>query len=172
MVNLLPVFGLVAPPLLFLAFFSINSSIFSGLGLSGDSMLQIVGFGSLLIWFESAFYSRSVNRFFKKREKGNFKLAFGVNSTAALFQIFLWLFADLTMGNTMSGVAIGLLVLMLLMFLGGNALRVWLTTLAFEVERGGAINSQKYNLIIETVLFSPWIAYSLYMTYVMGGLGL
>lgn len=172
MVNLLPMIGLVAHPLLYIGFFSINSSIFSGLGLSGDNMLLTVGFCSLLMWSWAAFYSRSVNRFFKKRDKGNFNVAFGVNSVAEAFMVFVYLFVDLTMGNTVSGALNGLVVFLLLMFLGGNALRVWLTAIAFEVERGEAINSQKYNLIIETVLWSPWIAYSIYMAYFMGGIGL
>ena len=172
MLNLLPMLGLVAPPILYLAFFSINSSTFSGLGLAGDNMLQIVGFGSLICWSWSAFYSRSVNRFFRKRDKGNFKLAFGVNSTVLLLQTFLWVFGDLTLSNTLGGAMSGVAVLVLLMFLGGNAVRVWLTGLAFEVGRGDAINSQKFNLIIETLVYSPAIAWSVYVAYTTSGMGL
>lgn len=150
----LPVFGLVAPPLLYLTFFVVNGSAFSGVGLSSDNMLLSVGVISVVIWVWSAGYARSANKFLTKRDKGDFKQAFGVNSTTEVFQLTLWLFADFTFGST-ENLYSGLAACILLMYVGGNALRVWLTKVNFEIDQATALNANKINLLVESIIYLP-----------------
>jgi hypothetical protein len=150
MVNLLPVLGLVAPPIIYLVFFGVNSSAFSAIGLSGNNMLMGVGFITGWVWIWSAGYARSVNKFFTKRDKGDFKKSFGVQSVSELARLLIWLFAGIMYdgtGNPFTATTICLLI----MFLCGNALRLWLTSIAFDVEMKTAANANKVNLIVDTV---------------------
>ena len=154
MINLLPVLGLVLPPILYLVFFGVNSSAFSAIGLSGNNMLMGVGVITAIIWIWSAGYAKSSNKFFTKRDKGDFKKSFGAQGVAETAQLFIWLFVNTLFGtgNPFTAVAISLLI----MFLGGNALRLWLTSLAFDVEMKTAANANKVNLIVETVIYVPF----------------
>ena len=80
MIKLLPILGLVAPPIMYLVFFGISSSAFSVIGLTADNMLIGVIIISAIAWLWSAAYARSANKFFTKSDKGDFKKAIGVNS--------------------------------------------------------------------------------------------
>ena len=154
MINLLPIFGLVAPPILYLVFFGVNSSAFSAIGLSGNNMLIGVGVITGIVWVWSAGYAKSANKFFSKRDKSDFKKSFGAQSVSETAQLFIWLFVNTLFGtgNPFIAVAISLLI----MYLGGNALRLWLTSLAFDVDMKTAANGNKVNLIIETIIYVPF----------------
>lgn len=160
---LLPLFGLVLPPLLYLIFFGINSSAFSALGLSSNNMLISVGIISLIIWIWSSWYARSVNKYFRKKEKGNFKNSFGVQSISETFQLFIWLFISVTFAS--SNPFSQLLIILLLMLLVGNIFRIWLTSFSYEVDFKTATNANKFNLIWEIILYGPAISIS----FVLGG---
>ena len=92
MINLLPVFGLVAPPILYFVFFGLNSSAFSAIGLSGDNMLIGVSILTVIVWTWSGFYAKSANKYFAKMGNSNFKKSFGVQSISETTQLFIWLF--------------------------------------------------------------------------------
>jgi hypothetical protein len=164
MINLLPVLGLVAPPIVYLVFFGINSSAFSALGLSGNNMLMGVSVITGIVWIWSAGYAKSANKFFTKRDKGNFKKSFGAQGVVFTAQLFIWLFVNTLFGtgNAFTAIAISLLI----MYLGGNALRLWLTSLLFDVEIKTAAKANKFNLIIETVAYIPFTI----MCLIMGGI--
>jgi hypothetical protein len=152
--KLLPVFGLFAPPLLFLAFFTENGSAFSGLGLSGDNMLLSVGVLSGVIWIWSAVYARSASKFLAKQDKGDFKKTFGVNSTTFVAQLTIWHLSGLISSGSVDEALKTLLAATLIMYVGGNLLRVLLTKVAFELEFGTAVNANKFNLVGESIAYA------------------
>lgn len=156
----LPTAGLIAPPLIYLLFFGINSSIFSAFGMSGDNMLLTVLIFSLLIWLWSAFYARSVNKFLKKKEKDNFKLVFGINSFAWSIGLIIW-FSSSSLGISNIFLALGFLVIFI--FIVDNFLRVWLTSIAFDLEIKTSLNANKFVLIIESILYLPYALFSMTM---------
>ena len=150
MINLLPVFGLVAPPILYFVFFGLNSSAFSAIGLSGDNMLIGVSIITVIVWTWSGVYAKSANKFFAKMENSNFKKSFGVQSISETTMLFIFLFTDalFEVNNY-----IDLAQIFLIIFFVGNALRLWLTSLAFGVEIKTAANANKFNLLEETVVW-------------------
>jgi len=151
MINLLPVFGLVAPPILYFVFFGLNSSAFSAIGLSGDNMLIGVSIITVIVWTWSGFYAKSANKYFAKMENSNFKKSFGVQSISETTQLFIWLFIDTLF--EIDNIYIELAQITLIIFFVGNALRLWLTSLAFGVEIKTAANANKFILLEETVLW-------------------
>lgn len=155
MIKMLPILGLVIPPILYLIFFGISSSAFSAIGLTADNMLIGVIIISVIVWLWSAAYARSANKFFTKSDKGNFKKAFGVNSLPFSAQIFIWLFCNTLFGT--GNLVTAIVIILLIMFLGGNALRLWLTTIAFDVPMKTSANANKVNLIVETLLYGPFL---------------
>jgi len=152
-IKMLPLLGLVIPPILYLIFFGISSSAFSGIGLTADNMLIGVIIISVIVWLWSAAYARSANKFFTKSDKGNFKKAFGVNSLPFSAQIFIWLFINTLFGTGNPFTAV--LICLLIMFFGGNALRLWLTMIVFDVPIKTSANANKVNLIFETLIYVP-----------------
>ncbi|MDG2176634.1 MAG: hypothetical protein P8M72_10970 [Gammaproteobacteria bacterium] len=157
-INHLPIVGLIAPPLIYLFFFGINSSAFSALGMSGDNMLLSVLIISLLIWGWSALYARSVNKFLKKQEKDNFKLVFGINSFAWFPGLIFWFSFD-SLGMSNIFLAIGFLLIFI--FILDNFVRVWLTSIAFDLEIKTSLNANKFVLIIETIAYLPYALFSM-----------
>ena len=153
MIKMLPLLGLVIPPILYLIFFGISSSAFSAIGLTADNMLIGVIIISVIVWLWSAAYARSANKFFTKSDKGNFKKAFGVNSLPFSAQIFIWLFINTLFGTGNPFTAV--LICLLIMFFGGNALRLWLTMIVFDVPIKTSANANKVNLIFETLIYVP-----------------
>jgi len=152
-IKMLPLLGLVIPPILYLIFFGISSSAFSAIGLTADNMLIGVIIISVIVWLWSAAYARSANKFFTKSDKGNFKKAFGVNSLPFSAQIFIWLFINTLFGTGNPFTAV--LICLLIMFFGGNALRLWLTMIVFDVPIKTSANANKVNLIFETLIYVP-----------------
>jgi|TARA_B110000902_G_scaffold214364_1_gene246304 hypothetical protein len=142
--------GLVTPPILYFLFLGINSTALSTMGLSANGGLVGVSIISLLIWVWSSNYARSQNKFFKKREEGDFKVLFGINSVGMSVQVVLWLFVNSSMGS--SNVWGGLALLIVTMFILGNVVRIWLTSKIFSIEIKTSINSLKIVLIEEIVL--------------------
>lgn len=156
----LPTAGLIAPPLIYLLFFGINSSIFSAFGMSGDNMLLTVLIFSLLIWLWSASYARSVNKFLKKKEKDNFKLVFGINSFAWSIGLIIW-FSSSSLGISNIYLALGFLLIFI--FIVDNFLRVWLTSIAFDLEIKTSLNANKFVLIFESIIYLPIVLFSMTM---------
>jgi hypothetical protein len=154
--------GLVAPPIIYFLFFGINSTAFSVIGFSGSGVLGGVAIISLLIWAWSANYAKSQNKFFKKRENGDFKTLFGVNSIAMSVQIALWLFVNPSMGVTNVWGSLALLIIA--MFISGNVIRIWLTSIIFTVEIKTSINSLKIVLIEEIVIYGLVVLLTLQMS--------
>jgi len=159
-INHLPIVGLIAPPLIYLFFFGINSSAFSALGMSGDNMLLSVLIISLFIWVWSATYARSVNKFLKKQEKDNFKLVFGINSFAWSLGLIFWFIFD-SLGMVMSNIFLAIGFLLIFIFILDNFVRVWLTSIAFDLEIKTSLNANKFVLIIETILYLPYALFSM-----------
>ena len=124
-------------------------------------MFITVAIITLLIWSWSANYARSQNKFLKKRDNGDFKILFGINSIATTVALTLWLFVNSTMG--VANVFVSLAILLIVMFILSNAMRIWLTSTTFSVNGKTSINSLKFVLIEEIVIYSLIIFISLKM---------
>ena len=157
MIKMLPLLGLVIPPILYLIFFGISSSAFSAIGLTADNMLIGVIIISVIVWLWSAAYARSANKFLSKRNKGDFKKAFGVNSIAEVSQLFICLFVNSLFGS--NNIFVAGFILVFMMYVGGNALRLWLTKMTFELKTGEATNANKVIFFVETLIYFPAIGY-------------
>ena len=157
MLNFLPVVGLIAPILLYLVFFFVNSAVFSAIGLSSDNMLTGVAIFSVVVWIWSGLYARSANKFLSKRDKGDFKKAFGVNSIVEVSQLFIMLFVNSLFGS--NNIFVAGFIWVFMMYVGGNALRLWLTKMTFELKTGEATNANKVIFFVETLIYFPAIGY-------------
>ena len=153
--------GLVAPPIIYFLFFGLYSTAFSVIGLSGSGMLASVAIISILIWCYSAGFARSANKFFKKRENGDFKTLFGINSIAAITPLMIYLFGNSTMG--IANVFLLVALVYIAMFIVGNAIRIWLTSIIFSVDIKTSMNAHKFVLIFEIVCYSFFIFIALTM---------
>ena len=121
-------------------------------------MLLSVLIFSLIIWGWSASYARSVNKFLKKQEKDNFKLVFGINSFAWSLGLIIWLSSN-SLGISNIFLTLGFLVIFI--FIVDNFFRVWLTSIAFDLEIKTSLNANKFVLIIETILYLPYALFSM-----------
>jgi len=155
--------GLVAPPIIYLIFFGLNSTAFSIAGLSGSGVLTYVVIISLFVWSWSAGFARSSNKFFKKRENGDFKTLFGINCISMMAPSLIYLFGNSTMG--VANVFLLVALLYFVMFILGNAIRIWLTSRIFSVDIKTSMNAHKVVLIFEILGYSL----AIYMALIMAG---
>ena len=157
MFNFLPVIGLVAPILLYLVFFFTNSVGFSAIGLSNDNLLTGVVIFTIIVWIWSAVYARSANKFLSKRDKGDFKKAFGVSGVTESLQIFIWLFVNSMFGS--NNLFVTGFIIVFIMYVGGNAFRLWLTKMTFDLKTGESVNANKVVFFLETLIYVPFLTY-------------
>jgi hypothetical protein len=157
--KILPVIGLLSIPAIYLVFFATNTSVFATLGLSQDNLLVMLGVLSLIVWIWSAINARSQNKFMKKREQGNFPLAFGINSASEAVALLIWFGMDVAIPDNpdlsnpvayMSGIMVFVLASMLLL---GNFLRIFLSKIFFESDFKTTLNSLKFVLFTQVLLY-------------------
>lgn len=151
----LPIIGLLAPPVAILTLLLINSEGLAMLGFSGDSIFLTAGIFSAVVWAWALFEGRSVNKFLKKDNKDNFKMAFGINSLSNIWAIIIWWVSPLSTSNLFISAAITLLIMLLV----SNALRLWLTKQVFEYETSRAVNANKFVFIEEILIYGLAISY-------------
>jgi len=167
-----PIVAFFLTPVLYVIFFTINADIFSFLGVNSDHMLYVVGFSSVLLWLWSLVWSRSMNKFLRKRDKGNFKVVFAINNSATALVVFLYLFSSWIItpsleSNFYSKAFFFIALFWLVVFLLENFLRIYLTSKMLDVSRGDAIRSAKFLLFWEILVYGVSIAFFLYAAFKM-----
>ena len=165
-----PIVAFFLTPALYVIFFTINADIFSFLGVNSDHMLYVVGFSSILLWLWSLFWSRSMNKYLRKKDKGNFKVVFAINNSATALAVFLYLFTSWMdqnglESNFMSKSFFFFALFLLTTFLLENFLRIYLTSKMLDVSRGDAIRSAKFLLFWEILFYGASIAFFLYAAF-------
>lgn len=162
-----PIVAFFLTPVLYVIFFTINADIFSFLGVNSDHMLYVIGFSSVLVWLWSLFWSRSMNKYLRKKDKGNFKVVFAINNSATALVVFLYLFSSWMdpnglESNLFSKAFFFMALFWLVVFLLENFLRIYLTSKMLDVSRGDAIRSAKFLLFWEILGYGALIAFFLY----------
>lgn len=169
--KIFPVIGLLSIPTIYLVYFATSASVFATLGLSQDNLLMMLGGLSLIVWIWSAQYARSQNKFMKKREQGNFPLAFGINSASEAVALLIWFGMDVVIPDNpdlsnpvayVSGLTVFVLASTLLL---SNFLRIFLSKIFFESDFKTTLNSLKFVLFTEVLLYGLASAYYVF-TYI------
>jgi hypothetical protein len=151
----LPIIGLLAPPVAVLTLMLLNSEGLVMLGFSGDSIYVTTGIFSGAVWIWALLEGRSVNKFLKKDNKGNFQMAFGINSLSNILAIIIWWVSPLLLTNLFISAAITLVIMLII----SNALRLWLTKHLFKYDTSRAANANKYVFIEEVLIYGLAISY-------------
>ena len=153
--------GLIFPVILILSNYYFVSQVSSVLGYSGSFQATTYAIAIGIVWMWAALYGRSVNKFLSKRGKGNFKMAFGAHGVTESVQILVFTLA-ISMAS-MNSYLFWIVIALLSAYLGGNAFRLWLTKLTFDLSYSEAANANKVVFIIETLLWAPITGWYIFM---------
>ena len=184
---ILPMIGLFLPLIFYFILGSFIAPFLTAINISNDILLGILGFCYLIVISWSYHEGKSQSKFFKKypqkiendKEIGlentpnipvkRFGSCFFINVFANLIAIGIWLYSDdYFVLETSSKLGVenvwyAIVVLIIFMFLCSNIFRIFSSILFFKINIGKSINSIKFIVLEEIILYGLVVLYFLFI---------
>jgi len=184
---ILPFIGLFSPLIFYFILGSFIAPFLTAFNISNDILLGILGFCYLIVISWSYHESKSQRKFFEKYpEKINNDTEIGlennsnipdkrlgscfcINVFANLIAIGIWIYSnDYIVLNTSSTLGVenfwyAYAVLIIFMFLCSNIFRIFSSILFFNINVGKSINSIKFIVLEEMILYGLVVLYLLFL---------
>jgi hypothetical protein len=185
---ILPLLGLFTPLVFYFIVGSIIAPYVTAFNVSNDILLIILGLCYLILISYSHHEGKSQNKFFKRSQKRyqesdsndgerdkllevsskRYGTSFFINVYANLIAIYIWFFSSdgmifgLSSAVGVENVWYSLVVLLILMFVCSTIFRVIASIILFRIKIGTTLNSIKFILLEEVIVYGIWSSIPLF----------